>query len=50
MLVVAPASEQLAPGIIARLEQTYALREKLDPSSVVRPLGLVQHRGLPTVS
>src|SRR5271166_6309770 len=49
VLVLAPASEQPAPGIIARLEQTYALREKLDPSSVAWPLRLVQHRGLPAL-
>src|SRR5271166_4128693 len=49
VLVLAPASEQPAPGIIARLENTYALREKLDPSSVAWPLRLVQHRGLPAL-
>jgi PAS domain S-box-containing protein len=49
VLVLAPASEQPAPGIIARLEHTYALREKLDPSSVAWPLKLVQHRGLPAL-
>ena len=49
VLVLAPASEQPAPGIIARLEHTYALREKLDPSSVAWPLRLVQHRGLPAL-
>ena len=49
VLVLAPASEQPAPGIIARLERTYALREKLDPSSVAWPLRLVQHRGLPAL-
>src|SRR5580700_4367399 len=49
VLVLAPASEQPAPGIIARLEHTYALREKLDPSSVAWPLSLVQHRGLPAL-
>src|SRR5271166_6446257 len=49
VLVLAPASEQPGPGIIARLEQTYALREKLDPSSVAWALRLVQHRGLPAL-
>jgi predicted ATPase len=49
VLMLTPASEHPAPGIIASLEETYALREKLDPSSVVRPLGLVQHRGLPAL-
>src|SRR5271157_2640457 len=49
VLVLAPASQQPEPGIIARLEHTYALREKLDPSSLAWPLRLVQHRGLPAL-
>jgi PAS domain S-box-containing protein len=49
VLVLAPASERPEPGIIARLEQTFALREDLDPFSVARPLRLVHHRGLPAL-
>jgi len=49
VLVLAPASERPAPRIIARLEHACALREKLDPSSVARPLRVVQHRGLPAL-
>src|ERR1700722_8970314 len=49
VLVLAPASERPAPGIMARLEHSYALREELDPFSVARPLRLVHHRGLPTL-
>jgi serine/threonine protein kinase len=47
--VLAPASERPAPGIIARLEHTYALRGELEPFSVARPLRLVHHRGLPAL-
>jgi energy-coupling factor transporter ATP-binding protein EcfA2 len=49
MLVLAPASERPAPGIIARLEHFYALREELESFSVARPLRLVHHRGLPAL-
>jgi serine/threonine protein kinase len=49
VLVLAPASERPAPGIIARLEHTYALRGELEPFSVARPLRLVHHRGLPAL-
>jgi serine/threonine protein kinase len=49
VLVLAPASERPAPGIIARLEHSYALREELEPFSVARPLKLVRHRGLPAL-
>jgi len=36
VLVLAPAAERAAPGIIARLEHAYALREELEPSSVAQ--------------
>jgi len=49
VLVLAPASERPVPGIIARLEHSYALREELEPFSVARPLRLVHHRGLPAL-
>jgi PAS domain S-box-containing protein len=49
VLVLAPASEQPAAGIIVRLEHAYALREELGLSSVARPLELVHHRGLPAL-
>jgi PAS domain S-box-containing protein len=49
VLVLAPVSERPAPGIVARLEHAYALREELEPSSVARPLRLVQHAGLPAL-
>jgi signal transduction histidine kinase len=44
MLVLAPAAERAAPGIIARLEHAYALREELEPSSVARPLSQSEAR------
>jgi serine/threonine protein kinase len=47
VLVLAPVSERPAPGIIARMEHAYALREQLDPSSLARPLRLVHERALP---
>ena len=49
VLVLAPASEQPALGIIARLRHAYSLREELEPSSVARPLELVQQDGLPAL-
>src|SRR5260370_19102313 len=49
VLVLAPASERPAPGIIARLEHAYALRGELEPSSVARPLRLVHCGGLPAL-
>jgi len=49
VLVLMPASERPAPGVIARLDHAYALRDELDPSSVARPLRLVQDRGLPAL-
>src|ERR1700716_1185925 len=38
VLVLATASEQPAPGIIARLEHEYSLRDELDSDWAVRPL------------
>ncbi len=49
LLVVAPASEQSAPGSIARLEHAYALRDELDPAWAARPSRLVRHRGRPAL-
>jgi hypothetical protein len=49
VLVLAPASERPAAGVIARLEHAFALREELDPSGFARPLRLVQYRGLPAL-
>src|SRR5262249_24800848 len=49
VLVLAPASERPTPAIIARLEQAYALREQVEPSSVARPLSLENESGLPTL-
>ena len=49
VLLLAPASERPAPGIIARLEHAYALRGELEPSSVARPLRLVHCGGLPAL-
>jgi serine/threonine protein kinase len=49
VLVLTPASERPAPGIIARLDHAYALRDELEPSSVARPLRLVHHHGLPAL-
>jgi hypothetical protein len=45
VLVLATASEQPAPGIVARLEQEYSLRDELDSDWVVRPLALIHHEG-----
>jgi len=49
LLVVAPASEQPAPGSLQRLEHSYALRDELDPAWAARPLALVHHQGRPTL-
>ena len=49
VLVLKPASERPSPGIVARLEHAYTLREQLDPSSVARPLRLVHHGLLPAL-
>jgi predicted ATPase len=49
VLVLAPASERPAAGVITRLEHAFALREELDPSGFARPLRLVQYRGLPAL-
>jgi serine/threonine protein kinase len=45
ILVVAPGSEQPAPGLLKRLEQEYLLRTQLDPAWAIRPLALVRDRG-----
>ena len=49
VLVLTPASERPAAGVIARLEHAFALREELDSFGVARPLRLVQYRGLPAL-
>src|SRR3982075_4313904 len=45
VLLLATASEQPAPGIIARLEHEYSLRDELYSDGAVRPLTLVHHVG-----
>src|SRR4030088_1487558 len=47
VLVLATASEQPAPGIIARLEHEYSLRDELDSDWAVRPLTLIHREGRP---
>jgi predicted ATPase/signal transduction histidine kinase len=47
VLVLATGSEQPAPGIIARLEHEYSLRDELDSDWAVRPLTLIHHEGRP---
>src|SRR3979411_1194637 len=47
VLVLATASEQPAPGIIARLEHEYSLRDALDSDWAVRPLSLIRREGRP---
>src|SRR5882724_9987772 len=47
VLVLATASEQPAPGIIARLEHEFSLRDELDSDWAVRPLTLIHREGLP---
>src|SRR6266436_4875924 len=47
VLVLATASEQPAPGIIARLEHEYSLRDGLDSDWAVRPLTLIRREGRP---
>src|SRR4030088_1455279 len=47
VLVLATASEQPAPGIIARLEHEYSLRDELDSDWAARPLTLVHREGRP---
>jgi PAS domain S-box-containing protein len=45
VLALAPASEQPAPWIIARLEHIYALREELERTLAARPIRLLQQGG-----
>src|SRR4030088_3228440 len=47
VLVLATASEQPAPGIIARLEHEYSLRDELDSDWAARPITLVHREGRP---
>src|SRR3981081_2377586 len=47
VLVLAAASEQPAPGIIARLEHEYSLRDELDSDWAIRPHTLVRREGRP---
>ncbi len=47
VLVLAPVSERPAPGIIARLEHEYSLRDELDSQWAARPLGLTRREGRP---
>src|SRR4030088_3206532 len=47
VLVLATASEQPAPGIIARLEHEYSLRDELDSDWAARPITLVRREGRP---
>ena len=47
VLVLAPASERPAPGIIARLEHEYSLRDELDSEWAARPLDLTRREGRP---
>jgi PAS domain S-box-containing protein len=47
VLVLAPVSERPAPGIIARLEHEYSLRDEVDSDWAVRPLVLIRREGRP---
>jgi len=47
VLVLAPVAERPAPGIIARLEHEYSLRDELDSDWAVRPLALTRREGRP---
>jgi PAS domain S-box-containing protein len=47
VLVLAPVLERPAPGIIARLEHEYSLRDELDSDWAVRPLALTRREGRP---
>src|SRR4030081_647525 len=47
VLLLATASEQPAPGIIARLEHEDSLRDELDSDWAVRPLTLIHREGRP---
>ena len=47
VLVLAPVSERPAPGIIARLEHEYSLRDELDSEWAARPLALTRREGRP---
>src|SRR3984893_2694014 len=47
VLVLTPASEQPAPGILERLEHEYSLRDELDSDWAARPLTLVRREGRP---
>src|SRR5260370_41052505 len=49
VLALAPASEQPAPWIIARLEHIYALREELERTLAARPIRLLQQGGEPAL-
>ncbi|MBV8215741.1 MAG: AAA family ATPase [Verrucomicrobia bacterium] len=46
VLALAPSAERPAPWIIARLEHTYTLRERLDPGSVPRLMTFMQEGDL----
>jgi hypothetical protein len=46
ILLVAPVSEHPVPGILARLEHEYDLRDELDPDWAARPLTLIRRGGL----
>src|SRR5882672_1981564 len=46
-LVVAPIREHTAPRSLRRMEHEYSLRDELDPTWAVRPLGLAQQQGRP---
>jgi PAS domain S-box-containing protein len=45
VLVVAPVSEYLPLGSLARLEHEYSLRDELDPDWALRPLALSRREG-----
>ena len=47
VLIVAPRSEHLAPGSLARLEHEYSLRSELDPAWAACPRALVRDAGRP---
>jgi len=49
LLVVAPASEQLASSSLARLEHAYALRDQIEAGWAARPRALEHHHGRPTL-
>jgi PAS domain S-box-containing protein len=49
VLLVSTASEHPSPSSIDRIKHAYSLRDELDPAWAVRPLELLDRRGIPAL-